>query len=87
MNFLKIVLEEKLKGKIAEIEKETGEMFAGLEVSFKEDHAETWMNKDLLTIEKPQLVKKAEEYLKKVVQGYTGNNTLIEWTLKGDSNV
>ena len=97
MNFLKIVLEGKLKGKIAEIEKKTGGVFAGLSVSFN-DFTETWMDENLTEIEKPELVKKVEKYLKKVTQGYRNNNSeeedssniqhtsLTEWTLKGDRN-
>ena len=70
MNFLKIVLEGKLKDEIREIEKKTGGVFAGLSVSFN-DFTETWMDENLTEIEKPELVKKVEKYLKKVTQGYT----------------
>ena len=95
MNFLKIVLKKKLKGEIAEIEKEEG-IFAGLSVFFKDDHTETWMGENLLKIEKPELVKKAEKYLRRITQGYRNNNPeeedssniqhtpLTEWMTKGD---
>ncbi len=74
MNFLKIVLKKKLKDKIKKAEKIEGGMFAGLLVTFKDDFQnETWMSENLLKIEKPQLVKKAEEYLRKVMKEYTGN--------------
>ena len=93
MNFLKIVLEKKLKGRIIEIGKETGEVFAGLPVSFN-DFTETWMNEDLVEIEKPELVKKAEKHLRKVVQGYAkgddeDSHSTVQHTpltVKGDSN-
>ena len=97
MNFLKIVSERKLKGGIAEIEEETGEMFAGLEVSFKDNPDDgIWLNSDLIKIERPQLVKKVEEYLKKITRVYRNNNSeeehstqhtsLTKWTKEGDSN-
>ena len=84
-----------LKNKIREAEKE-GKIFAGLDVFFK-DHSETWMNVNLVKIEKPELVKKVEKYLKKTVQEYKNNNPeedfsttqhtpLTEWTVKGDSH-
>ena len=52
------------------------------------------MDEDLVEIEKPELVKKVEKYLKKVTQGYRNNNPeeeelqntphLTEWTKEGD---
>ena len=74
-------------------EKKTGGVFAGLSVSFN-DFTEAWMDEDLVEIEKPELVKKVEKYLKKVTQGYRNNNPeeeelqntphLTEWTKEGD---
>ena len=99
MNFLKIVSEGKLKGKIREIEKIEGGTFAGLSVTFKDDFQnETWMSENLLKIEKPELVKKAEKYLRRITQSYRNNNSeeedssdiqhtsLTEWMAKGDSD-
>ena len=57
-----------LRDRIREAE-ERGEIFAGLEVFFK-DHTETWMSENLIEIEKPEIVKEAERYLNKRIQGY-----------------
>ena len=55
------------------------------------DSTETWMDEDLVEIEKPEPVKNVEKYLKKTVQEYKKNNNpeedfstthtpLTEWT-------
>ena len=79
---------KRLKDEIREAEKE-GKIFAGLEVFFK-DHSKAWMNENLVEIEKPELVKEAERYLRKRIQGYTEEDetshptiqrtTLNKWT-------
>ncbi len=57
------------------LEKELGKVFAGLEVLFKDDPNETWMSENLLKIEKPELVKKTEKYLRRITQSYRNNNS------------
>ena len=54
------------KGLVDEIEKE--EIFTGLPVMLK-DHTEMWLDEDLIKIDKPELVKEAERYLRERVQG------------------
>ena len=59
---------KKLKDKIKEIEGE--EIFAGLEVFFK-DHTKIWISENLVEIEKPKLVRETERYLRKRIHGHT----------------
>ncbi len=76
------------KGLVDGIKKE--EIFAGMTIVFFKDHSEAWMSENLVEIEKPELVKEAERYLRKVIQGCTKENetshpaiqytTLNKWT-------
>ncbi len=68
----------------------TEEVFAGMTIVFFKDHTEMWMSENLIEIEKPELVKEVERYLRKRIQGYTEEDkpphsaiqhtTLTKWT-------